>query len=71
MGLAGGVSANGALRALFERRAKQQGMDLYLPELRYCTDNAAMIGCAAGFAQPSDDPLRLNANASKKLFSAL
>ena len=68
VGIAGGVSANGALRAEFERRAQQVGISLYLPEMRYCTDNAAMIGCAASFAQECAEPLRLNADASKMLF---
>ncbi len=44
--LAGGVSANGALRQGFERAAEQAGAALYYPPLVLCTDNAAMIGCA-------------------------
>ncbi|MGN1059403.1 MAG: tRNA (adenosine(37)-N6)-threonylcarbamoyltransferase complex transferase subunit TsaD [Clostridia bacterium] len=44
--LAGGVSANGALRQGFERAAEQAGTALYYPPLVLCTDNAAMIGCA-------------------------
>lgn len=68
IGIAGGVSSNGALRQVFEERAKQKGISLYLPDKNYCTDNAAMIGCAASFAKVTDNPLRLNANASKILF---
>ena len=68
IGIAGGVSSNGALREEFARRAEKHGIMLFLPERRYCTDNAAMIGCAASFGRPADDPLRLNANASKTLF---
>ena len=44
--LAGGVSANGALRAAFDEAAGQNGLTLYYPPLILCTDNAAMIGCA-------------------------
>jgi len=44
--LAGGVSANGALRASFDQMAKEEGLKLYYPPLILCTDNAAMIGCA-------------------------
>ena len=66
--IAGGVSANGALREAFEMRAKNEELTLYLPKLTYCTDNAAMIGCAAAFSEPCAEPLRLNANASKMLF---
>ncbi|MDD5017094.1 MAG: tRNA (adenosine(37)-N6)-threonylcarbamoyltransferase complex transferase subunit TsaD [Eubacteriales bacterium] len=68
IGIAGGVSSNGALRMAFDERAKRQGIALYLPEPKYCTDNAAMIGCAAGFLEPAGDPMGLNADASKMLF---
>lgn len=68
LGIAGGVSANGALRDAFETRAREAGLALYLPEHTYCTDNAAMIGCAAGFSKAADEPLRLNANAARPLF---
>lgn len=68
IGIAGGVSSNNALRHEFERRAKDLGLTLYLPDKQYCTDNAAMIGCAAGFAEQADKPLELNANPSKMLF---
>ncbi len=44
--LAGGVSANGALRRSFDENAAKEGMKLYYPPLVLCTDNAAMIGCA-------------------------
>ncbi|MBT7121505.1 MAG: tRNA (adenosine(37)-N6)-threonylcarbamoyltransferase complex transferase subunit TsaD, partial [Clostridia bacterium] len=57
-----------ALREEFQRRANEAGASLYLPDAEYCTDNAAMIGCAAGFAKATDNPLELNANASKTLF---
>lgn len=68
IGIAGGVSSNEALRREFEQRAQKAGLKLYLPEKKYCTDNAAMIGCAAAFAKISSEPLLLNANASKLLF---
>ncbi len=68
IGIAGGVSSNNALRQLFEKRAKKEGIELYLPLKDYCTDNAAMIGCAAAFAKQSENPLALNADASKVLF---
>ena len=44
--LAGGVSANGALRKSFDEATQKEGYDLYYPPLILCTDNAAMIGCA-------------------------
>ncbi len=46
--VAGGVSANEELRARFDELAKN-GCEVYYPDLKYCTDNAAMIGAAACF----------------------
>ena len=46
--IAGGVSANSKLRSEAEKMCKKHGWSLYLPELKYCGDNAAMIasqGC--------------------------
>jgi N6-L-threonylcarbamoyladenine synthase len=42
--LTGGVSANSRLRAKFQEVAAQHQFQLVIPPLRYCTDNAAMIG---------------------------
>jgi len=47
--VAGGVSANSALRRTLETTAAEHGWDLHIPPLAYCTDNAAMIGIAAHF----------------------
>lgn len=41
--IAGGVSANSKLRSEAQRLCKKHGWSLYLPELKYCGDNAAMI----------------------------
>ena len=41
--LAGGVCANSVLRAEMARRCEAAGLALYLPEPRYCGDNAAMV----------------------------
>lgn len=45
--LAGGVSANKALRNELTIALKKEGLELSMPELILCTDNAAMIGAAA------------------------
>jgi N6-L-threonylcarbamoyladenine synthase len=46
IGIAGGVSANSGLRSAAEAEAAKRRWNLYLPEFRYTTDNAAMIGVA-------------------------
>ena len=46
----GGVVANGYLRAALQKACQQNGLQLVLPEKRYCTDNAAMIA-AEGLVQ--------------------
>lgn len=43
--LAGGVAANSGLRETLEAAAEKHGMELYMPPLSLCGDNAAMIGC--------------------------
>ncbi len=45
--LSGGVAANSALQRAFRAWSKRSGMAGYMPELRFCTDNAAMIAAAA------------------------
>ena len=45
--IAGGVSANQYLRKEIQEIAKQYNVHLSIPDIKYCTDNAAMIGAAA------------------------
>lgn len=42
--LAGGVSANSELRARMQLECDSHGIKLYYPQLKYCGDNAAMVG---------------------------
>ena len=44
IGIAGGVSANSALRNAMKEEAVKRNWNLFIPEFRYTTDNAAMIG---------------------------
>jgi N6-L-threonylcarbamoyladenine synthase len=64
--VAGGVAANSGLRRALAERGEAAGLTVSLPPLRLCTDNAAMIGLAAGFLQavPWPDYLALDAFAS-------
>ena len=60
--LAGGVAANGRLRQLVNDGAQKLGALVFLPELKYCGDNAAMIA-AQGYHEYKDGNLaglRLN-----------
>ena len=45
--VAGGVSANHYLKEELDKICKEKNVALKIPSLKYCTDNAAMIGAAA------------------------
>lgn len=67
--LAGGVASNSALRESMRRACEKEGFYLSIPSPILCTDNAAMIGCAAYYEYMAGvrDGLDLNANPSLKL----
>jgi N6-L-threonylcarbamoyladenine synthase len=54
--LGGGVAANGVLREAVRALCERRGADLKLVAHELCTDNAAMIGSAARFAEPIPYP---------------
>ena len=45
--LAGGVASNSALRQAMKERCEKEKLEFFYPSPVLCTDNAAMIGCAA------------------------
>ena len=67
--LAGGVSANSYIRKQFEELGKENNIEIYFPELKLCTDNAAMIASAGyyNFLAGKRAELDLNAIPNLKL----
>lgn len=61
--IAGGVSANSTLRKKIENKCSKNHINVYMPLLKYCTDNAAMIASAGFFAYKNNmiADLKLNA----------
>ncbi|MFM2063982.1 MAG: hypothetical protein RLZZ507_3653 [Cyanobacteriota bacterium] len=45
--IGGGVAANSGLRKHLQAAAAEHNLQVFFPPLKLCTDNAAMIGCAA------------------------
>jgi len=58
--LAGGVSANSALRQAFADHAQKYGWEVYIPAFAYTTDNAAMIAISGYFKYLKNDFCELN-----------
>lgn len=67
--LAGGVAANSLLRQMMAKACRKAGIALYCPSPVLCTDNAAMIGCAAHYKYLAglEDDLYLDAYPSLQL----
>ena len=61
--IAGGVSANSKLRAEAERICRQEKWSLFVPKLKYCGDNAAMIGAQGYYEYLSDNVAKSDLNA--------
>ncbi len=53
LAVVGGVAANRGLRRALAARAESEGIDLVLPPVEYCTDNAAMVAGLAHFLMAS------------------
>ena len=67
--VAGGVAANSRIRAELTAACQESGDRLFLPELKYCGDNAAMIGCQGfyEFQAGHTAGLELNAYATRDI----
>lgn len=69
--VAGGVAANTGLREKLSELAYENNVNLSIPRINYCTDNAAMIGAAAYYAYQNGiiSDLYLNAKAVTDLYN--
>ena len=69
--VAGGVAANSGLREKLSELAHKNNVNLSIPRINYCTDNAAMIGVAAYYAYQNGiiSDLYLNAKAVTDLYN--
>ena len=65
--LAGGVSANSYIRKAFKELEEKENIQVYYPELKLCTDNAAMIASAGYYNYLKDNFSDLNLNAVPNL----
>ena len=70
LAVAGGVAANSRIRADVMALANDKNVDVYLPPLSLCGDNAAMIGAQAyyEFLAGNTADMSLNAYATKSIF---
>ena len=65
--LAGGVAANVLLRERVAEKAEKENMSFCFPRLSLCTDNAAMIGCAAFYEYEAGAVADMSLNAVPNL----
>ena len=61
--VAGGVAANRRIRADLQAACARSGDRLFLPDLKYCGDNAAMIGCQGYYEWKAGRTAGLDLNA--------
>jgi len=59
----GGVAANSRLRRRLTDACEQRGLEVFVPPVALCTDNAAMVGLAARYLEPLAWPHYLSLDA--------
>jgi N6-L-threonylcarbamoyladenine synthase len=65
--VAGGVAANSGLRSQLKQLAEQEGWEVFMPQLAYCTDNAAMIAITAYYQYLAGDFCNLRVTARPRM----
>ena len=67
MFLQAGVSANSYIRTEFEKLQREENIEVYFPELKLCTDNAAMIASSGYYNYLEGNISEYNLNAIPNL----
>ena len=67
LAIGGGVAANSELRAAVTALCEELGVELWVPPVSLCTDNAAMIAAAARFDEPLPYPEYLSLDATARV----
>ena len=65
--ISGGVAANTHIRESLREMCESIGVTMYMPEKKYCTDNAAMIGAAAYVLYKNNKFAPLSTNAQSHI----
>ena len=65
--LSGGVAANSNIRKELSKMCEEIGVKMHMPEIKYCTDNAAMIGAAAYVLYKNKQFADLSTNAQSNI----
>ncbi|MBR4073733.1 MAG: tRNA (adenosine(37)-N6)-threonylcarbamoyltransferase complex transferase subunit TsaD, partial [Clostridia bacterium] len=67
LALSGGVSANSELRRRMQEECEKRGIKLYYPPLKYCGDNAAVVGVQGYYEYLSGNTADVSLNATATL----
>jgi len=62
--IAGGVASNSFIRESLIKMCEKNDVKVFIPDKKYCTDNATMIGAAAYILYKNNEFSELNVNAS-------
>ena len=66
--VSGGVAANSCLRAKLKEICNENGLKLFIPSIKYCTDNAAMIAYVGGrYLEAGKKDLSMDVSANEEI----